>query len=690
MAKVQNNYFSPNRLILLVIVFLCVAFWMNFDGRVAAVFLGDWVNAATAVLVGYLILELVLFVTSLAYARRRFSIAWLLLLAAAVGVVSKMHVERQQTQKDVATIREIGDREWTSKKKLRRKMVDYSLIDQATPLQFSDIGGQTVLTGLNFDIEEDLGCGCCFGTVTTAIDENELKTISRIRHLEDLCVPHSSITDAGLKSLSGMRHLKSLDISFNQISDEGLMDLRNLPNLEKLKIADTSISDAGTVDLNRFGNLRFLDLSSTLVSDACFADLANCERLEELRFRNSAITGAELGQLNRLRDLKRIDGGVDPGKDEEGRRAVLEQIAKSHHDSLVLKDLANLEDVGLSLFPIFDSIRFENLEHVKVINLFFLACPHQSVNSGSGLPTGERTPSTCEECQQIANELSFKDLPNLESIRLYDPGAVCFSNTPNLRDVSFNAVHDERCFRHLADLEHLEELPSVQILSISGTNLNDASLAMLRSFPGLKRLNIQGGSFSSAGLQFLSHCKQLEVLNLETVEGSGETLRVLNELKELKSLRISAGSIGELRLEGLKKLSEFYVGAKIDSLALKGLDSLHHLQFGGDQTIKRVSLSNLPGLRCLNIYPSSVAPLEFVELEGLPNLQTLRLASLKSNAHVNDEALKNLATFENLRDLNLENSQVTAGLLSAINQLRELERLILHGTEIESSSKLRK
>ena len=76
---------------------------------------------------------------------------------------------------------------------------------------------------------------------------NRLKSLKALRHLFDLDLSGTTITDAGLEHLKAATDLQFLDTSRTQVTGAGLADLKGLTNLIYLSLYDTQVTDAGLV-----------------------------------------------------------------------------------------------------------------------------------------------------------------------------------------------------------------------------------------------------------------------------------------------------------------------------------------------------------------------------------------------------------------------------------------------------------
>ena len=99
-----------------------------------------------------------------------------------------------------------------------------------------------------------------------------VSTVSR--HLKELGLGRTGITDEGLVCLKGLTNLQSLDLSWcSRITGAGLEHLKELTSLRDLSLYKTRVTDAGLIHLKGMINLENLALPDVGTSDAGVAEL---------------------------------------------------------------------------------------------------------------------------------------------------------------------------------------------------------------------------------------------------------------------------------------------------------------------------------------------------------------------------------------------------------------------------------
>ncbi len=138
------------------------------------------------------------------------------------------------------------------------------------------------------------------------VDKKVFAVLPDLYRIGTVNMTETDIADEDLKSVSKLRHLTSLLLGGTAISDEGIAYLRNMGELESLHLQNTRITDAGMAHLAAIPNLTILDISGDNITDAGMKELARCQKLNWLLMRNTPITDAGLQALEKLPRLGRL------------------------------------------------------------------------------------------------------------------------------------------------------------------------------------------------------------------------------------------------------------------------------------------------------------------------------------------------------------------------------------------------
>jgi len=145
---------------------------------------------------------------------------------------------------------------------------------------------------------------------STRTNANAVFYLKELKSLEDLGLGVTDITDMHLAQLSELTNLRRLFAGGNStgpISDEGLRHLSRLKHLEELCVCGDWITAQGIAYLAEIPNLNRLSLGSETLDDDVFAALATIKSLTWLElsaFQGLTVTG--LNQLNRLSGLRSL------------------------------------------------------------------------------------------------------------------------------------------------------------------------------------------------------------------------------------------------------------------------------------------------------------------------------------------------------------------------------------------------
>ncbi|MEI8195301.1 MAG: M56 family metallopeptidase, partial [Phycisphaerae bacterium] len=84
-----------------------------------------------------------------------------------------------------------------------------------------------------------------------AVTDSDLECLSRLNHLEWICLIRTNITDEGLAQLSKLAQLRILVVDATNVTDAGLEHLQKLRQLQRLTLSHTKVSDEGVKTLKK-------------------------------------------------------------------------------------------------------------------------------------------------------------------------------------------------------------------------------------------------------------------------------------------------------------------------------------------------------------------------------------------------------------------------------------------------------
>lgn len=125
--------------------------------------------------------------------------------------------------------------------------------------------------------------------------------------------------------------------------------------------------------------------------------------------------------------------------------------------------------------------------------------------------------------------------------------------------VDFYAVQDT-----VGSVVHVAELPDLEKVNLSSTNVGDDGLAHLAKLSQLKELGLTNTKVTDKGLEHLAGLTNLTVLSLNGCDVTDAGLVHLKNLKELKQLHLNETKVSDAGLTHLADLD------KLESLLLFG------------------------------------------------------------------------------------------------------------------------
>lgn len=130
------------------------------------------------------------------------------------------------------------------------------------------------------------------------INDDSLKRLVGLTHLQYLSLEGSKISGDGLAILKSLPALKSLSLNDTKITDESLKHLVVLKNLTILLLNDTDISDEGTTTLALLPRLEWLYLNRTKVTDSSMKKLGDLSELRFLSLLGTSVTDSGVADLH--------------------------------------------------------------------------------------------------------------------------------------------------------------------------------------------------------------------------------------------------------------------------------------------------------------------------------------------------------------------------------------------------------
>jgi Leucine-rich repeat (LRR) protein len=205
----------------------------------------------------------------------------------------------------------------------------------------------------------------------------------------------------------------------------------------------------------------------------------------------------------------------------------------------------------------------------------------------------------------------------------------------------------------LASLEGLDEIPSLELLDLARTSVDDARL--LASCPALRELSLADSLVTDVGIEGLERIATLETLNL--VECSHITsVTGLRHCTALRALFLERTRVTDSGILGLERI------ATLTALSLANCDFITSVS----------SLRHCPSLRVLDISNTEVRA---TGTTGLDEIRTLECLNARGRTQLDAATLRHCRS---LREVDLNDSpSVPDALLAALADVGTLEILSL-------------
>ncbi len=244
-------------------------------------------------------------------------------------------------------------------------------------------------------------------------------------------------------------------------------------------------------------------------------------------------------------------------------------------------------------------------------------------------------------------------------------------------DLSGSIVND-------ASLAHLGGLGRLTHLDLTAdASLTDAGLAHLRGLRRLEWLGIHGEGVKGPGLASLKGLVRLEGLVLDSISPSDDDLAYIAGLTSLRYLSLAGGQLtdrGLAHLRGMTHLKTLVLNGRSSQVSTAGLSHLAGLPIESlaihDSWVKSLEpLRPLDGLMTLDI---SGVPVDNAGLAPIASFRGLRLLAL-NGTKVDSAGLAHVAGLENLERLHVDGGVLTDAALDYLIGLPKLDSLFLSG-----------
>jgi hypothetical protein len=219
-------------------------------------------------------------------------------------------------------------------------------------------------------------------------------------------------------------------------------------------------------------------------------------------------------------------------------------------------------------------------------------------------------------------------------------------------------------------------VPSLESLTLNGTQVSDSGIVALMALPRLKKLELKGCQLTSDGFAAIGKLPALEEINLDVTGGLNDvTFELMCEARTLKVMWLrDCGGVtdqGLLALRKLEALEELYINRS----PVTG--------FGFGQVTKQGGLKNL---RALGV---SVAPINDQGARAINTIRSLEWLNLQQVGAMNDLGLVEIVQgMKKLKYLNIAECKNVNGqrAFAALKVAGDLETLQAFGTSVNDAA----
>lgn len=384
-----------------------------------------------------------------------------------------------------------------------------------------------------------------------SVDAEWMAYLGAFRYLRSLNVADCRrVTSSALWALTGMTCLKELDLSrCVKVTDAGMKHLLSISTLEKLWLSETGLTADGIALLSSLQNLSVLDLGGLPVTDLVLRSLQVLTKLEYLDLWGSQVSNrgaAVLKMFPRLSFLNLAWTGVTKLPNISSLECL--NLSNCTIDSILEGNENKAPLAKISLAGTTFINEREAFLYIETSLLSFLDVSNSSLSRFCFL-----TQMKALEHLDLSSSMIGDD-----SVEMVACVGANLRNL-NLSNTRFSSAGVGILAGHL---------PNLEILSLSGTQIDDYAISYMSMMPSLKFIDISNtdikGFIQQVGaetdlvlsLTALQNLNHLESLNLEQTQVSDATLFPLSTFKELIHLSLRNASLTDVSLHQLSFLSK--------------------------------------------------------------------------------------------------------------------------------------
>jgi internalin A len=317
-------------------------------------------------------------------------------------------------------------------------------------------------------------------TKAASARDGDLADLSRFKHLRELWLNGTEITDATLAKIGDLKELRVVNLRGTKITDQGLANLAELTELQILNLRDTKVGNDGLAHVKGLTQLQILNLRNTRIDDAGTESLPGLVQLQSLFLDSTRVTDERKTELRAA--LPKCD--ITPenlatlAEQEQAKRqlaaaeSVTNQGGRIHYNFAIPIDpktfplltgraLPHVIQVDLS-----DANRNDALYPMRLVQL--REFPRLRYLNLNGTNVGD------DQLTHIAGCAELTQL-KLDNTAITDAGLMSLTDLKNLTVLSL-------CKTHVTDagVIHLANLPRLRLLQLKDTQVTDMGVEKLQ------------------------------------------------------------------------------------------------------------------------------------------------------------------------------------------------------------------
>ena len=506
------------------------------------------------------------------------------------------------------------------------------------------------------------------------------------------------MNDAALKQLEPLKNLKEIRIrqtrapglvlsqfplthlDLNYIvafGDAGMANFKNMTTLSELYLRGTSITDEGLANLSGLSNLVELDLSDDNITDAGVASLAGLTKLRKLSLQGADVTDAGIDALRNMSQLEELS---------------LYRTKVSNAGLAKLAALKNLRSVDLRYSRATGAGVREltaSLPNVAVLIQDSSAPPPKRTKDAS-IIANQGEPAIAEWLRVIGGKVDLAgehiSTVSLKGTTITDAELAILTKLPRLTDLSL-----ERTEVSSVGLAHVAAVTSLQKLDLAHTLLGDDAIASLKPLGNLRVLHLESTLVEGPGLAQLAGLTSLRELHLDNAPLGNAGLEHIAKIYGLEVLSLRYTNVTD---EGMARLGQLRNLMRLDLTSVdvteKGLQSLAQLTnlVDLDLSFARFAepglqvLVTLPQLKRLGLEQTTVTDKAMPWIARLTKLEALNL----NYTTVSDAGFADLAGLTSLAEVQLDRTDISDKSLNWLLAQKSLKYADLYHTQLTMQS----